>query len=139
MSRHLKVALDANICIAILNESSEAARRRIRYLAPSEFAVSSIVVFELYYGVSKSRRSEENLRVLRSFVSRTQVLHFSEEDAIEAGKLRVYLRQIGQPIGPYDLLIAAQAKARSLKLATNNVREFSRVPSLIVEDWLADF
>jgi tRNA(fMet)-specific endonuclease VapC len=137
MSTTLKVVLDTNICIAILNETSQAARRRIRFLASSEFAVSSIVLFELYAGVHKSGRLEQNLRVLRSFVARTQVLEFSDDDAAEAGRLRSELDGIGRPIGAYDLLIAGQARARSLKLATNNVSEFSQVQGLVVEDWLA--
>lgn len=139
MSQQLRIALDTNVCIAILNESSEPARRRISRLAGSEFAVSSVALFELHYGVWKSDRFEENMRVLKAFASRTQVLDLSYEDAAEAGRLRAHFRKLGQPIGPYDLLIAGQAKARSLVLATNNVREFGRVPGLVVEDWLANF
>jgi tRNA(fMet)-specific endonuclease VapC len=132
----VKIALDTNICIAILNDSSAAARARVSQFAPAEVAISSIVLFELYFGAHKSSRAQANLRVLKSFVSRVTVLDFSEEDAAEAGRLRAHLQSLGQPIGPFDVLIAAQAKARSLPLATNNVREFARVPELKIEDWL---
>jgi tRNA(fMet)-specific endonuclease VapC len=132
----VKIALDTNVCIAVLNNSSAPARARVSQFTATEVAISSIVLFELYFGAHKSRRAEANLRVLKSFVSRVTVLDFSQEDAAEAGRLRAYLQSLGQPIGPFDVLIAAQAKARSLPLATNNVREFARVPELKIEDWL---
>ena len=136
MSGVAKVALDTNICIAVLNNSSASARARVSQFSPAEIVISSIVLFELYFGVHRSSRVQANMSVLKSFVSRVTVLDFSEEDAEEAGRLRAYLQGLGQPIGPFDLLIAAQAKGRSLTLATNNVREFTRVPELAVEDWL---
>ena len=60
---------------------------------------------------------------------------FDCEDAREAGEIRAVLEASGQPIGPYDTLIAAQARRRRATLATLNVREFERVPGLRVEDW----
>ena len=64
-----------------------------------------------------------------------QSLPFDEDDATEAARLRALLAQAGAPIGLYDLLIAAQASRRAWTVATGNVREFSRVPGLAVEDW----
>jgi tRNA(fMet)-specific endonuclease VapC len=64
-----------------------------------------------------------------------QTLPFDDRDAQEAGALRNELRGIGKPIGPYDLLIAAQARARKLVLVSHNVREFERVDGLAIRDW----
>jgi tRNA(fMet)-specific endonuclease VapC len=63
------------------------------------------------------------------------VLEFDEEDARQAGQIRAHLASQGTPIGPYDVLIAGQAKARELTLVTHNTTEFQRVPGLKLEDW----
>ena len=63
------------------------------------------------------------------------VLEFDQEDARHAGEVRAHLASKGTPIGPYDVLIAGQARARKLTLVTHNTTEFQRVPGLKVEDW----
>jgi tRNA(fMet)-specific endonuclease VapC len=63
------------------------------------------------------------------------VIEFDQEDARQAGEIRATLAAAGTPIGPYDVLIAGQARARSLVLVTRNTGEFSRVGGLHVEDW----
>jgi tRNA(fMet)-specific endonuclease VapC len=64
-----------------------------------------------------------------------EVLELDKEDSRRAGEIRAALAVAGQPIGPFDNLIAGQAVARGLVLVTNNLREFQRVPNLRVEDW----
>jgi len=95
--------------------------------------VSSVVIHELYYGAFKSQRVEKN--VARVDALQFPVLEFDQEDARQAGEIRAHLASKGTPIGPYDLLIAGQAKARKLILVTHNTTEFTRVPGLKVEDW----
>ncbi len=68
---------------------------------------------------------------------RFEVLTFDKEDAEASGEVRALLANIGQTIGPFDVLIAGQALARGLILITHNKREFARVPGLLVEDWEA--
>lgn len=63
------------------------------------------------------------------------VLEFDEQDARQAGQIRAHLASKGTPIGPYDVLITGQARARELTLVTHNTSEFQRVPGLKVEDW----
>ncbi len=100
---------------------------------PRNFGISSIALHELYYGAYKSARVDENLARIESM--RIAVLPFDTEDARQAGEIRSALARAGKPIGPYDALISAQAKARSLTLITHNVGEFSCVAGLRVEDW----
>ena len=95
--------------------------------------MSAVVIHELYYGAFKSQRVEKN--VARVDGLRFPVLEFDQEDARQAGETRAHLASKGRPIGPYDVLIAGQAKARKLTLDTHNTTEFQRVPSLKVEDW----
>ena len=92
-----------------------------------------MVIHEIYYGAFKSQRVETN--VARVDALQFPVLEFDHEDARQAGEIRAYLASKGTPIGPFDVLIAGQAKARKLTLVTHNTTEFRRVPGLKVEDW----
>ena len=98
--------------------------------------LSSISLFELWYGVFKSTRTDFNAHRLNSFLKRAiDLLPFEDDDAKTAGELRAELQRIGKPIGAYDLLLAAQAVNRGFTLVSANVTEFSRVKSLAWEDW----
>lgn len=129
----MRYLLDANAVIALLNDMTSPIARRIRRYAPRDIGVSSVVIHELYYGAFKSQRVEKN--VARVDALQFPVLEFDQDDARQAGEIRAHLASKGTPIGPYDLLIAGQAKARKLTLITHNTTEFTRVPGLKVEDW----
>ena len=135
------IVLDTNVVIAILNKSSASIRSEVdrRTARKERLALSSISVFELYFGVEKSRKRTINLESLRELLDGPLItIAFDDEDAAIAGDIRATLEVAGSPIGPYDLLIAAQAVRHDATLVTANVREFSRVPGLKVEDWGAD-
>jgi tRNA(fMet)-specific endonuclease VapC len=129
----MRYLLDANAVIALLNDTTSPIARRIRRYAPRDIGVSAVVVHELYYGAFKSQRVEKN--VARVNALQFPVLEFDQDDARQAGEIRAHLASKGTPIGPYDVLIAGQAKARKLTLVTHNTTEFTRVPGLKVEDW----
>jgi tRNA(fMet)-specific endonuclease VapC len=96
------------------------------------------VLHELWYGVAKSSRPEANAAALVSFLNLAlERWPFDEDDAREAGEIRAALARAGTPIGPYDALIAGQARRRGAILVTANQREFARVPGLKTEDWAA--
>lgn len=127
--------LDTNAVIAMLNAAHSAVAQQARKHIPGDVAISSIVANELYYGAFKSARKERNAALIDSL--RFEVLDFDKEDARQAGEIRAFLTIHGTTIGPYAALIAGQAKARDLVLVTHNLREFSRVPGLRLEDWSA--
>lgn len=131
--------LDTNAVIALLKNRPAGVRSRL-YRALSRgasIAVSSVVLYELWYGVARSRHRRENAERLRVFLSgNINVVPFDEEDAVAAGELRAALEAAGTPIGPYDLLIAAQALRTRVTLVTANVSEFARVPGLAWQDWI---
>lgn len=129
----MRYLLDANAVIALLHDTTSPIARRIRRYAPRDIGVSSVVIHELYYGAFKSQRIEKN--VARVDALQFPVLEFDQDDARQAGQIRAHLAAKGSPIGPYDVLIAGQAKARKLTLVTHNTTEFTRVPGLKVEDW----
>jgi len=132
--------LDTNAVIALLKNEPAIFRKRLRRAVSrgAAIAVSSIVLYELWYGVARSARRRENAERLRTFLSGgIEVTGFDEEDARTAGDLRAALEAAGTPIGPYDLLIAAQALRTGATLVTANVAEVTRVPSLQLQDWTA--
>jgi tRNA(fMet)-specific endonuclease VapC len=131
--------LDTNIVIAVLNGSSSPLMARFETeLADDAIALSAIVLFELAYGIAKSARRSANEERLAIFLrAPIPVLPFDADDAREAGEIRAALAKAGTPIGPYDVLIAAQARRRGATLVTANAREFARVPGLKAEDWAA--
>ncbi|HYS48061.1 MAG TPA: type II toxin-antitoxin system VapC family toxin [Xanthobacteraceae bacterium] len=132
------ICLDTNAVIAVLNERASPVRARIDQATGlgHTFALSSIVLFELRYGAAKSARPERNARRIVDFLAGPiEVLPFEEADADEAGDIRAALERAGTPIGPYDVLVAAQARRRNAVLITANRREFARVPRLRFEDW----
>lgn len=130
-------ALDTNAVIALVGRRSETLLNRITAIEPGSIGVASIVAHELYYGAYRSQRVGHNLETLRLLFADVAILDFDAEDARLAGEIRADLARKGTPIGPYDVLIAGQAKARGLTLVTNNMSEFSRVEGLKVEDWMA--
>jgi tRNA(fMet)-specific endonuclease VapC len=132
------ICLDTNAVIAVLNDQSSPVRRRIEAATGlgETFALSAVVLFELRYGAAKSGRPERNTRRIDDFLAGPiDVLTFGLEDADEAGDIRAALERAGTPIGPYDILIAAQARCRDALLVTANMREFAHVPRLRFEDW----
>jgi tRNA(fMet)-specific endonuclease VapC len=130
--------LDTNAVIALLKDEPAIFRKRLRRAVSrgAAIAVSSIVLYELWYGVARSARRRENAERLRVFLSGgIEVSGFDEEDAKIAGDLRATLEGAGTPIGPYDLLIAAHALRTGATLVTANIAEFTRVPGLQCQDW----
>ena len=130
--------LDTNACIALMSSTSNSVQTRFSraFHKGSGGFTSSVVAFELWYGVFKSARLAENTRRCETFFAGPiDILSFEDADARLAGELRARLETIGKPIGAYDLLIAGQAMHHNMTLITANVAEFSRIKRLKWEDW----
>ena len=130
--------LDTNIIIAVMNRRDEAIDLRLQQeiAAGGPLIVPAPVLFELRYGAARSQYPARNHARIDEFMTAiTEIIDFDEADAGEAGEIRAFLESQGAPIGPYDLLIAAQARRRGGVLVTLNRREFDRVPALMVTDW----
>lgn len=130
--------LDTNACIAVINGHPATVRARIQKAtaAGDQVLVSSVAVFELWYGVARSAKQEFNRKRLETFLAGPiLMLPFEDADARVAGSVRAALEAAGKPIGAYDLLIAGQALRHNLTLVTANVSEFSRVKGLHWQDW----
>ena len=131
----LRYLLDTNICIYVIKNRPPAVRDRFN-LYGDQLCISSITLTELLFGAEKSSSPPQNLAVVDSFAARLRVLPFDARAAAHAAQLRALLAKAGTPIGPYDTLIAGHARAEGLTVVTNYLREFARVPGLLVENWV---
>jgi len=135
------IHLDTNAAIALLNDRPPAVRTRFdeARAAHTPLALSIVVYHELMYGAAASERRRENEQKIALFVAAggLDIPPFEQADAKEAADIRAHLRRLGSPIGPYDVLIAGQARRAGATLVTTNGREFERVPGLTVADWAA--
>jgi len=130
--------LDTNAVIAVLNERTPQVAERLdaELARGTRILLSTIVLYELRYGIAKSVRPEQSAAILDGFLELPlTIAAFEVEDSRDAGDIRAWLAKIGTPIGPYDLLIAAQARRRGATLVSANRREFERVPGLMVTNW----
>jgi tRNA(fMet)-specific endonuclease VapC len=132
----MKYMLDTNICIYLIKQKPAAVLERFSQTDISEISISSITLSELFYGVSKSSKPEQNFMALTQFVAPLEILPFDGGAAQYYGDLRARLEIQGTPIGSLDMLIAAHALSIESTLVTNNEKEFIRVPSLKIENWV---
>lgn len=133
--------LDSNSVIAAITRRSPAVDNRLQaeFQRRTRVILPAIVLFELRFGIANSARRAANEQLLDAFLSAPiETPAFDAGDASEAADIRLFLRRRGTPIGPYDILIAAQARRRGAALVTANLREFRRVPGLLVQDWSAE-
>ena len=128
--------LDTNICIYIMKNKPAQVLQRFRSEIDNGICISSITLAELEYGMQHSSNPIRNEQALLHFLIPIEILPFDAAAASEYGALRAYLQGLGTPIGPLDMLIAAHARSEHMTLVTNNVREFIRVPELVVENWI---
>lgn len=131
----LKYLLDTNIVIYVIKQRPlqvmEVFNRH-----HGRMAISSITLAELVHGTEKSNDVSRNTAVVEDFVSRLAVLPYDDKAAWQYGNIRAKLEKSGQTIGVNDLHIAAHARSNGLTLITNNMREFERVPGLLLENWV---
>ena len=127
--------LDTNICTYIINKKPSVVLKRVQSKQPGQIAISTITLAELEYGVARSRYPDRNRIALLEFLFPFMILDFDPEASVEYGQIRALLDAKGRPVGPMDLLLAAQAKSHNLILVTNNEKEFKRIDGLRIENW----
>ena len=130
--------LDTNICIYVLKNHSDKLRHKFK--AIKNICISSVTYGELCFGIENGDNNlkEERWRQLEVFTQRLLIDSLDENAGKHYGSIRAQLKKDGTPIGNNDLLIAAHARSINAVLVTNNIREFNRVPNLVVENWISD-
>ena len=128
--------LDTNTCIAYLGGKSARLTAKLNELLPQDVSICAVVKAELLFGAAKSQRADENMSRVTRFMEPLRSYPFDDSAAQLYAKVRYHLERAGTPIGPNDLIIAAIALSQKCTVVTANVREFSRVPDLTVENWI---
>jgi tRNA(fMet)-specific endonuclease VapC len=131
----MQYLLDTNICIYLIKQKPPKVLARLLNLSLSDVSISSITVAELEYGICKSQQQEKNRNALMQFLIPLEVIEFDQAAAAIYGSIRSELECRGLIIGSMDMLIAAHALALGVTLVTNNMREFSRIANLSLENW----
>jgi len=131
----VKFLLDTDICIYIIKRKPEKVFRHFRALIPGDIGISSITLTELEHGVQKSHERVRNQAALEEFLIALDVAEYDTKAARHYGIIRADLERKGKIIGGNDLLIASHALALSVILVTNNLKEFSRIHGLNMENW----
>ena len=132
----MKWMLDTDTCIAIIKRRPESALKKLRGKSIGQVGISTVTLSELNFGAAKSSRREQAVAALAEFVLPLEVAPYDTEAASSYGGVRASLEKRGTPIGPLDTLIASHALSLDVILVTHNVKEFSRIEGLRVEDWV---
>lgn len=131
----MQYLLDTNICIYLIKQKPPEVLAKFKTLDLSDIVISSITVAELEYGVCKSQQQEKNRDALMQFLIPLEIAEFDQNAATVYGLIRNDLESRGLVIGAMDMLIAAHALSLGVTLISNNVREFSRIANLSLENW----
>lgn len=132
----MKYFLDTNMCVYILKGFYPSAFQELLSHHPSEIKIPSIVKAELFYGAEKSVKREETIKKITNFLLPFEIVPFGDTASVLYGEVRAELEKRGMPIGPNDLIIASIVLAEQGVLITNNVKEFSRIAQLRLENWI---
>ncbi|BCL37389.1 nucleic acid-binding protein [Nostoc sp. MS1] len=135
MNSSLIYLLDTNVCIMYLKGKSSSINHHLDNLEPEKVVVCSVVKAELFYGSMRSNNPQKAVTLQKMFVEQFVSLPFDDCCAEIYGNIRADLSKIGTPISSNDIQIASIALANKIILVTHNVREFSRVKGLEIEDW----
>ena len=131
----MRYMLDTNICIYAIKHKPEKVFQKLQEVEPEDVCVSSVTYAELVHGVEKSVAVEKNRLALSMLLANIEILGFDVDAADCYGKIRADLEKKGTPIGPLDMMIAGHAQSLGYTVVTNNVKEFSRVMDLKIENW----
>ena len=132
----IRYLLDTNILSALGREPQGPVYAALQARLPDTACTSVVVASEIRFGLQRGVSAQVRVQ-MNAILSAIDILPYDLPADVHYGEIRAHLEKIGQPIGANNMLIAAHARALGLVMVTPNVREFSRVPGLVVEDWLA--
>ncbi|HMT94711.1 tRNA(fMet)-specific endonuclease VapC [uncultured Thiothrix sp.] len=130
----LKYLLDTNIVIYTIKNRPQPVRAAFKH-HEGQMAISAVTWGELVFGAERSANPAKNQADIEGLAARLEILDFDDLAAAHFGQVRAELYAVGQPIEPYDMMIAGHARSTGLILVTNNLREFERVQGLRLENW----
>jgi tRNA(fMet)-specific endonuclease VapC len=131
----MAILIDSSVFIA-LERRGLPIERTLTLVGTEEAALASITAAELLFGVHRSDSPARRLRretFVEALLDALPVLPFDLRAARVYARLAVQITTAGQPIGAHDLQIGATALAHNVGVLTWNVRDFQRVPGLVVQ------
>ncbi|HQO03115.1 MAG TPA: type II toxin-antitoxin system VapC family toxin [Spirochaetota bacterium] len=128
--------LDSNICVYFLKGLYPSIMENIQNINPNNIKIPSIVKAELLYGAEKSQQKAKNLSTINRFLEPFEIIPFDDDCSILYSKIRSSMELKGTIIGPNDYIIAATVLAKNGILVTNNKKEFERIKSLKIDNWI---
>ena len=126
--------LDTSICVYLFRGNRDVMKR-LNEIGLEQCYICDVVLAELRYGAYISNYVEDNLRMIDDFIKEVRVLPFADSIDIYA-KEKIRLKQMGNPIEDFDLLIGCAAKAAGLTIVTHNIKHFNHIEGLNIEDWV---
>lgn len=134
---HKKVYLLDTCTISYFLKGDTNVIKHLKKVSPSELCISSVTILEIEYGFSliTGNRYEVLKQKWLELLELVTTLEFGYKTAILAANIKSKLKQQGQMIGAYDILIAAAALEYELICITSNTSEFSRIDNLVIQDW----
>ena len=127
--------LDTNICVRFLRGEESVVRRLLDADENDDLRIPAMVEGELFYGVEKSERRDENREKVKSLLDLLPVCHTDDETMEKFGELKAKAEAAGRRVDDADVIIAATAMRHGALLVTGNTRHFSRFDGLEIEDW----
>ncbi len=126
--------IDTDIIIYSLKGNTDVQKWMLATQNVPKF-ISVITYGELIYGAKKSMHPEKNCATANRVVELFPILDINRGIIELFGELKARLEESGNRIDDMDLLIASSAIYMNLSLVTNNAAHFSRIDSLILENW----
>lgn len=127
--------LDTNMCIYLIKNQPESVRQRFAQCYVGDVVMSAITFAELEYGVAASTNPKRERKNLANLVEDIPVVPFDDAACVAYGPIRMATRSIKKDA--LDKLIAAHAVSLNVILVTNNERNFSKYPGVVLENWLS--
>ncbi len=127
--------LDTNICIRFLRGEESVVGRLLNADEHDDLRIPAMVEGELFYGVEKSGRRDENREKVKSLLALLPVCHTDDKTMEKFGELKAKAEAAGRRVDDADVIIAATALRHGAVLVTGNTRHFSRFEGLKIDDW----
>jgi tRNA(fMet)-specific endonuclease VapC len=131
----VKYYIDTNICVFFLKGMYPLIREKLLSCNPECIVIPALVKAELLYGACRSAKRDFNLEKITQFLLPFTIEPFDDAATAVYADLRAKLERQGEPVGPNDMIIAATVLTKKGTLVTNNIKEFSRIEGLSLENW----
>ncbi len=130
----MKYLLDSNICIHFLRGQYNL-NNQFKSVGFENCAISEITLAELVFGAEKSSNPAKNHKLIKELISHFIILPIFDSIFLY-GKEKARLQKKGTPISDFDLLIGTTAVENNLTMVTENIKEFSRISNINIENWI---